>query len=54
LIKNDLIEKQEALLNLLYDENTASADMKALKKEIDHDQERLRNRPLAKISNRPS
>ena len=54
LIKNDLIEKQEALLNLLYDENTASADMRAVKKEIDHDQERLRNRPLAKISNRPS
>ena len=52
LIKNDLIEKQGALLDLLYDEDTASADMKALKKEIDGDQERLKSRPLARIVNR--
>lgn len=44
-IRNSLIEKQEALIELLYDENTATEEMKALKQEIDRGAQRLKSRP---------
>ena len=38
LVKNTIIEKQEALIDLLYQEDTASDDMKALKHEVEEKQ----------------
>ena len=49
LIKNAIIDRQDRLISLLYDENAASAEMKALKEEIDQDKKRLMSRPLSKI-----
>ena len=43
-IKNALIEKQEALIDLIYDESAASEEAKALKDEIDEKSERLQHR----------
>ena len=51
-IKNTLIENQNALIGLLYDEKAATEDMKALKRDIDRDRERLRTKPLSRWSNR--
>ena len=38
--------KQETLIALLYDENTADEKMKALRAEIDAERERLASRQL--------
>ena len=43
--KNTIIEKQDALINLLYDEETATEEMRSLKKDIDVKKQRL-NRTL--------
>ena len=40
-IKNRILEKQNSLINILYDENNASEDAKILKKEIDSENVRL-------------
>ena len=50
MIKNSVIEKQDALLALCYDEATATDEMKALKGQIDASRERLRARPLSRIA----
>lgn len=44
VLKSGLIEKQEALIALLYDEATATGEMKALKAQIDADLARLQSR----------
>ncbi len=49
MIKSTIINKQEELIGLLYDSETASSEMKALKAEIDREKERLDNRPLNRI-----
>lgn len=50
LIKSGIIGKQDALIALLYDEQKASEEMKALKTEIDREKQRLDDRPISKIS----
>ena len=49
LIKSEIISRQDALIGLLYDAQTASEEMKSLKADIDREKERLENRPLSKI-----
>ena len=44
VLKSGLIEKQEALIALLYDEATATGEMRALKGQIDADLARLQSR----------
>ena len=44
MVKNTIIEKQEALIDLLYQEDTASDDMKALKHEVEEKQAVLQKR----------
>ena len=53
MIKNGLIEKQSALIELLYDEATASEDARALKRAIDGEKARIKSRPLYRLSGRP-
>jgi hypothetical protein len=49
MLKSGVIEKQGALIGMLYDESSATAEMKELKREIDRDMTRLQNRrPLRK------
>ena len=48
-IRSEIIEKQSELISLLYDEDAATDDMRALKAEIDDDQKRLMSRPLSRI-----
>ena len=49
MLKSGVIEKQEELIGLLYDESAATEEMKELKREIDKDMTRLRDRrPLRK------
>ena len=43
MIRADLIGKQDALIGMLYDEKSASDDMKQLKAEIDRQKSRLEN-----------
>ena len=43
-VKNTIIEKQEALIDLLYREDTASDEMKALKHEVEEKQAVLQKR----------
>ena len=43
-VKNTIIEKQEALIDLLYREDTASDEMKALKREVEEKQAVLQKR----------
>ena len=43
-VKNTIIEKQEALIDLLYQEETASDEMKALKHEVEEKQAMLQKR----------
>ena len=50
LIKSEIIGKQDDLIALLYDERTASEEMKALKEDIDREKERLEDHPLSKIA----
>ena len=47
-IRADLIGKQDALIELLYDEKTASSDMKKLKAEIDRQKDRLESRAFVR------
>ncbi len=44
LVKNTIIEKQEALIDLLYREDSASDEMKALKREVEAKQAILQKR----------
>ena len=44
IVKNTIIEKQEALIGLLYKEDTASDEMKALKREVEEKQAVLQKR----------
>lgn len=44
MLKSGVIEKQEELIGLLYDESRATDEMKALKREIDTDLTRLQDR----------
>lgn len=44
MVKNTIIEKQEALIDLLYQEETASDEMKALKREVEEKQAVLQKR----------
>ncbi len=48
LIRADLIGKQDELITLLYDEHSASDEMKQLKAEIDRQKNRLENRAFVK------
>ena len=50
LIKNELIRKQDALIGMLYDEQTANDDAKAIKADIEREKERLEERPLGRIA----
>ena len=43
-IKNNLIEKQAVLINMLYDETTATAPAKSLLTEIQQERSRLEKR----------
>lgn len=45
-IRSTLIQKQDALLALTYDEASATDEMRALKREIDEKEARLRDRKL--------
>ena len=49
LIKSEIIRRQDALIGMLYDDRSASDEMKALKAEIDKDRQRLDGRPLSRI-----
>ena len=49
MIKDTIINKQEELISCCYDEETATADMKKLKTEIETQKARLNARPLEKI-----
>ena len=44
MVKNTIIEKQEALIDLLYQEDTASDEAKALKREVEEKQAVLQKR----------
>ena len=50
LIKNEIISRQDALIGMLYDERTASAEMKAVMAEIEKEKARLDERPLGRIA----
>ena len=50
LIKSTIIQKQDELIGLLYQAETASPEMKALKAEIDREKDRLDDRPLSRIA----
>ena len=43
-IRNTLLQDQQALLDMLYDEDTATDEMRALKGDIDRNRQRLRSR----------
>ena len=45
-IKNTVIHSQQELIDLLYDETTATDQMKRLKRDIDSEMNRLKNRRL--------
>ena len=45
-IKNSVISRQDSLISRLYDPESADAETRALKEEIDRDMERLKNRKL--------
>ncbi len=50
LIKSEIISRQDALIDLLYDDRTASDEMKALMADIRREKERLDDRPLSRIA----
>jgi uncharacterized membrane protein len=52
LVKSEIIEKQDRLIRLLYNETAASEEMRLLKKEIDSERQRLDARPPSKIIHR--
>lgn len=49
MIAGDLLAKQDQLIDLLYDERTATDEMRALKADIQRDRERLRSRPITRL-----
>jgi hypothetical protein len=49
LIKSEIIDRQDTLIRMLYDEQSASEEMKTLKEDIDRDKKRLEERPLSKF-----
>ncbi len=52
MIRNNIIDKQGRLIDMLYDEESATEETRSLKKEIDSERHRLEERPLSKIVNR--
>ena len=52
LIKSRIIGKQDALIGMLYDEQTASEKMQTLKADIDREKERLNDRSINRIVKR--
>lgn len=50
LIKSEIIDRQDTLIRMLYDEQSASEEMKTLKADIDRDKKRLEERPLSKFT----
>ena len=50
LIRSRIISRQDELIGLLYDERTASDEIKAMKSEIDREKERLEERPLGRLA----
>ena len=51
LIKSGIIAKQDTLIGMLYDEQSASGEVRALKEEIDREKGRLEKRTLSRLSN---
>ena len=49
MIAGSLLARQEQLIDLLYDEETATDQMRALKADIQRDRDRLRARPIARL-----
>ncbi len=49
MIRNGIIDKQGRLIDMLYDEASATEETRSLKKEIDNERHRLDERPLSKI-----
>ena len=49
MIRADLMDKQEALIDMLYDDQSATDDMKRLKADIDRQKERLEKHTLVKL-----
>ncbi len=52
LIRNDIIDRQSRLIDMLYDEDSASEEARRLREEIEKERHRLDDRPLSKIINR--
>ena len=50
LIKNGIISRQDALIEMLYDDETANEEMKALKADIEKEKGRLEERPISRIA----
>ncbi len=51
-IRNGIIDKQGRLIDLLYDEDSATEETRSLKREIDSERRRLDERPLSRIVGR--
>lgn len=51
LVRISIMNKQERLIAMLYDEASATQEMREMKKEIDRDWLRLESRPLSKMVN---
>ena len=51
LVRISIMDKQERLIAMLYDEASATPEMREIKKEIDRDWLRLESRPLSKMVN---
>ena len=51
LVRISIMEKQERLIAMLYDEASATPEMREMKEEIDRERHRLEDRPLSKIVN---
>lgn len=49
MIAGTILAKQDQLINLLYDEHTATDEMRALKADIQRDRDRLRSRPITRL-----
>lgn len=50
LVKNEIISRQDALIDLLYDDKTASDEMRALKADIEREKQRLDDRLFSRIT----
>ncbi len=50
LIKSKIIRRQDELIGMLYNEKTASDEMKAMKSDIDREKERLEERPFSRLA----